>query len=71
MTLRTLIAAMGCLFGTAVGGCVQIQGGSVEVSWVVHANGRAITDCGCSDPVIDKVRIELVGKGGSIEGATP
>jgi hypothetical protein len=54
-----------------VGGCVQIQGGSVEVSWVVHANGRAITDCGCADPAIASVRIDLTGRGGSIEGTTP
>ena len=53
------------------GGCVQVSGGSVEVSWVVHANGRAITDCTCSDPEIAKVRINLVGQGGSIQGSTP
>jgi hypothetical protein len=65
------MASLGCLGATALAGCVQIDGGSVEVSWVVHANGRAITDCGCSDPQIAKVRIRLEGKGGSIEGATP
>ena len=57
--------------GVLVGGCVQISGGAVEVSWVVHANGRAITDCTCSDPEIAKVRINLVGQGGAIQGTTP
>ncbi|HVZ72450.1 MAG TPA: hypothetical protein VHJ20_08755 [Polyangia bacterium] len=52
-------------------GCVQINGGAVEVSWEVHANGRAITDCSCANPAIAKVRIDLVGKGGSIDGTTP
>jgi hypothetical protein len=64
------IAALGCFVGLA-SGCVQIEGGSVEVSWVVHANGRAITDCSCADPVISKVRIRLEGHGGGIEGTTP
>jgi hypothetical protein len=57
--------------GASATSCVQIEGGAVEVSWVVHANGRAITDCSCADPQIDSVRIELVGRGGNIEGATP
>jgi hypothetical protein len=66
--------ALGCLLGVAIGGlggCVQIDGGAVEVSWVVHANGRAITDCTCSFPRIDRVRINLLGRGGNIEGTTP
>jgi hypothetical protein len=65
-----LIFALSCL-PIALGGCVQIDGGAVEVSWVVHANGRAITDCGCSDPEIDRVRIKLVGRGGNIGGLEP
>jgi hypothetical protein len=70
MRSRLPIAALGCL-AALISGCVEIEGGSVEVSWVVHANGRAITDCGCSDPVISKVRIKLVGHGGGIEGLEP
>jgi hypothetical protein len=70
MILRIPIVALGCLLG-ALGGCVQIDGGAVEVSWVVHAEGRAITDCSCSNPQIDRVRIKLVGRGGSIEGNRP
>jgi hypothetical protein len=64
------IAALAFLVGL-LSGCVEIKGGAVEVSWVVHANGRAITDCGCSDPVISKVRIQLEGRGGAIEGTRP
>jgi hypothetical protein len=42
------------VLGLLVGSCVQINGGSVEVSWVVHSNGRAITDCSCAvDPNAD------------------
>ena len=66
----TLIALVLLVEG-AVGSCVPINGGAVEVSWVVHANGRAITDCTCSDPEIASVRIEVVGHGGAIEGTTP
>lgn len=62
---------LGLLCEGMVGSCVQIDGGAVEVSWVVHADGRAITDCTCSDPQIAAVRIQIVGKGGAIEGATP
>jgi hypothetical protein len=71
MHLRIVSAALCCAVGCFVGGCVQIDGGAVEVSWVVHANGRAITDCSCSDPEITRVRIKLVGQGGGIDGTTP
>lgn len=65
------LVALGLLVEGFVGSCVQINGGSVEVSWVVHANGRAITDCGCADPDIASVRVEIVGKGGAIDGTRP
>jgi hypothetical protein len=65
------VVALAVLLEGAAGSCVQINGGAVEVSWVVHANGRAITDCTCSDPEIASVRIEVVGHGGAIEGTTP
>lgn len=74
MRLRIPIVAIGCLaglIGLSVSGCVQIDGGAVEVSWVVHANGRMITDCSCSDPLISRVRIQLEGMGGGIQGDTP
>ena len=53
------------LFG---GGCVKIDGGAVEISWVVRStSGSAITDCSCADPAIDKVRLKLVAIGPSIQ----
>jgi len=69
MFRRLTIVALGAFL--AAGSCVQIDGGAVEVSWVVHANGRAITDCTCSDPEIASVRIDIVGHGGNIMGTTP
>jgi hypothetical protein len=71
--VRPPTAFLFALFASLAGAtsCVQIDGGAVEVSWEVHANGRAITDCSCADPAIAKVRIDLVGKGGAIDGATP
>jgi hypothetical protein len=71
MYRRLTIVALGVFLESAAGSCVQIDGGAVEVSWVVHANGRAITDCTCSDPEIASVRIEIVGQGGAIEGTKP
>lgn len=64
---------LACLLTT----CVEINGGAVEISWVIRSDdGRAITDCGCADPAIAKVRLVLVGRaqgepGSAIEGATP
>jgi hypothetical protein len=70
MSIRIRLAALCCLLAT--GGCVRIDGGAVEISWVVRsADGRAITDCGCSDPQIAKVRLDLRGIGGDIDGTTP
>jgi hypothetical protein len=49
------------------GGCVEIRGGAVEVSWVVRSStGAAITDCSCAFPPIATVRLSLVGNLGSI-----
>jgi hypothetical protein len=68
MNLRPVLA----LFALAGAGCVKIDGGAVEISWVVRsAEGQAITDCSCADPPIASVRLRLRGVGGSIEGATP
>jgi len=62
---------LACLLTT----CVEINGGAVEVSWVIRSRaGSAITDCGCADPAIAKVRLVLVGRGEPgtpIDGATP
>ena len=66
------VILVGVAAGVGVGaGCVRIDGGAIEVSWVVHANGRAITDCTCSSPEIARVRIQLVGQGGAIQGTMP
>jgi hypothetical protein len=52
--------------------CVPIDGGAVEASWVVRTHeGGAITDCGCSDPFIANVRLDLVGAMGDVKGTTP
>jgi hypothetical protein len=52
--------------------CVSIDGGAVEASWVVRTDdGRAITDCQCSDPRIASVRFELEGASAAVKGARP
>jgi hypothetical protein len=57
-----------CLLAT----CVEIDGGAVEISWVIRSqSGSAITDCGCASPSIGKVRLVLRGLGGAIQDATP
>ena len=58
-----------------LGACVKIDGGAVEISWVIRSEtGSAITDCGCADPAIAEVRLVLQGVdalGNAIPGATP
>jgi len=52
--------------------CVSIDGGAVEASWVVRTeDGRAITNCACSDPQIASVRLQLLGASGEVKGTTP
>jgi hypothetical protein len=52
--------------------CVPIEGGAVEASWVVRTDdGRAITDCGCSDPGIASVRLRVEGAMGAVAGTHP
>jgi hypothetical protein len=42
------IAVLTCM-GLWIGGCVEIQGGAVEVPWAIFApDGHAITDCSCA-----------------------
>jgi hypothetical protein len=64
---RTALAVAAALLGA--GGCVDINGGSVEVAWGVFAkDGRAINDCACAVPLtppgtetpIAFVRLDLV-----------
>src|SRR4051794_5855729 len=64
--------ALLAMLALASGGCVDIEGGAVEISWVVRStSGSAITNCSCADPPIDKVRLVLVPRGPSIEGNNP
>jgi hypothetical protein len=52
--------------------CVEIDGGAVEISWVIRSPaGGGISDCGCASPAIETVRLVLRGVRGSIAGATP
>ena len=49
-------------FACLAAACVQIDGGAVEISWVIRSEaGNAITDCGCADPEIAQVRLLLQG----------
>jgi hypothetical protein len=68
---RPVLAAL-ALAAMLVPACVSIDGGAVEISWIVVApDGRGITNCGCADPAIAKVRLVLTGVGGSLDGTTP
>ena len=69
--MRNALAAL-ALVASLVPACVKINGGAVEISWVVISpSGGGINDCSCADPPIAKVRLVLNGKGGTIEGTTP
>jgi hypothetical protein len=69
--MRISLAAL-AIATSLIPACVKINGGAVEISWVVISpSGGGITDCSCADPAIAKVRLVLVGKGGTVEGATP
>ena len=69
MSIRIFVAALSCVLAA---GCVRIDGGAVEISWVVRSrDGRAITDCSCASEPIARVRLDLLGVGGDIDGTTP
>jgi hypothetical protein len=69
LRLRVLVAAA---LTCAAAGCVRVDGGAVEVSWVVRSpQGQAITDCSCADPPISRVRLDVRGVGGTIDGTEP
>ena len=54
------MTAAGFAMGGVSAGCVEINGGAVEVSWAIFArDGRAIPDCRCSDPTVAYVRLDL------------
>ena len=58
--LLSAFAVMATIAG-ATQGCVEINGGAVEVPWTVFAeDGRgAINDCNCTEPAIMYVRLKL------------
>jgi hypothetical protein len=69
--MRNPLAAL-AIVASLIPACVKINGGAVEISWVVISpSGSGINDCSCADPAIAKVRLVLRGKGGTIDGATP
>jgi hypothetical protein len=53
----TIIVALALAPAAVVGGCVDVEGGAIEASWVLRTfDGRAISGCGCSNPEIARVR---------------
>ena len=68
-----LSLAVVAIIASLIPACVKINGGAVEISWLVVSSGTGgiITDCSCAFPAIAKVRLVLVGVGGTIDGATP
>jgi hypothetical protein len=59
-----MVRIVALVLALAATGCVSIDGGAVEASWDVHANGRSIADCSCTCPEIAKVRFSVVPKTG-------
>jgi hypothetical protein len=54
-------AVIACVGLLAPVGCIDINGGAVEIAWAAFTkDGRAITDCSCADPSIATVRLNLV-----------
>lgn len=72
---RNIVAAVVVLAAVApAAGCVRIDGGAVELSWVLRTpEGRAIGDCGCSADGVTAVRLKLVlmNASGAVPGGTP
>lgn len=66
-------AALFLLIGAA--GCVPIDGGSIEASWVLRTfDGRAIEGCGCAAPAVARVAVCAVppdAPGGSASCGDP
>jgi hypothetical protein len=71
MNRRLTIVWLALLVEGVAGSCVDINGGAIEVSWRLAAQGRAITDCTCSDPAVASVRLDVVGMNGTIDGTMP
>jgi hypothetical protein len=72
MASSSAVTRFALVSATLAAACVRVDGGAVELSWVVQSRaGAAITDCGCADPPIHTVRLVLVGVGGSVAGHRP
>lgn len=72
MTRPVAAIHLAVVFAMAAVACVRVEGGAIEISWVVQSRaGAAITDCSCADPAIHTVRLRLVGVGGSVQGYRP
>ncbi len=70
--LTPILLTVTLAFAVSASACVEIDGGAVEVSWVIRSpSGAGITDCGCAEPAIATVRLVLTGVKGTLEGATP
>ena len=70
MSIRIRVAALSCVLAAAA--CVRIEGGAVEVSWVIQSpEGQAINDCACSAPAIGWVQLNLKGVDGVFPEAMP
>ncbi len=65
LALVSLVAIRVAVLAPALGlvaGCVPIDGGAVEASWVLRTfDGRAISSCACSSPEIARVRFVVYG----------
>jgi hypothetical protein len=58
-----LLVGLGVSVGGVLAGCVDVNGGAVEVAWAIFAkDGRAINDCACANPAIGYVRLNLVSE---------
>ena len=70
---RIASCALTMVLGGGLGGCVEINGGAVEVPWTVFAeDGRgAINDCACTEPTIAFVRLKLEAPPSAPEQADP
>ena len=54
---RTLTLILALATPVLVAGCVEVDGGAIEASWVLRtADGRSISGCGCANPEIARVR---------------
>ena len=53
-----LVPSLAAMSVACLGGCVPIDGGAVEASWVLRTfDGRAISSCRCASPEISRVRL--------------